>query len=205
MYRPVPATQPCTLSSTTGCRVYGPILATQPCTLASTTGFRVYQPVPAAQPCTLASTTGFRVYRPVPATQPCTLASTTGFRVYQQVPAIQPCTLALATGYMWLQRTGYKVYLLGTDYTALYTCFNNWFQSVPTGTSYTALYTCFSNWLHVALMYRLQSLPTGYWLHSPYCTVLHPNSFFAPNSLQRITVYSKLPVMDTWVPDSYQR
>ena len=47
----------------------------------------------------------------------------------------------------------------GTDCTALYTCFNNWLQSVPTGTGYTALYTCFNN--------GLQSVPTGtYWLHS---------------------------------------
>ena len=40
-----------------------------------------------------------------------------------------------------------------TGYTALYTCFNNWLQSVPAGTCYTALYTCFNN--------RLQSLPAG--------------------------------------------
>ena len=39
----VPATQPCTLVSTTGYRVYQLVLATQPCTLASTTGFRVYR------------------------------------------------------------------------------------------------------------------------------------------------------------------
>ena len=75
--------------------------------------------VPATQPCTLASTTGCRVYRPVPATQPCTLASTTGYRVYRLVLATPPCTLAST--------------------------------------------------------YRLQSLLTGCWLHSPYCTVLHPN------------------------------
>ena len=57
-----------------------------------------------------------------------------------------------------------------TGYTALYTCFNNWLQSVsagtgytaffnnclqsvPTGIGYTALYTCFNNWL--------QSVPAG--------------------------------------------
>ena len=39
-----------------GYRVYRPVPATQPCTLALTTGCRVYPPVPAAQPCTLAST-----------------------------------------------------------------------------------------------------------------------------------------------------
>ena len=43
MYRPVPATQPCTLVSRTGCRVYRLVLATQSCTLASTTGYRVYR------------------------------------------------------------------------------------------------------------------------------------------------------------------
>ena len=36
VYRPVPATQPFTLASTTGCRVDRLGLATQPCTLAST-------------------------------------------------------------------------------------------------------------------------------------------------------------------------
>ena len=43
--------------------------------------------------------------------------------------------------------------LTGTDYTALYTCLNNWLQSVPAGTGYTALYTCFNYWL--------QSVPAG--------------------------------------------
>ena len=97
----------------------GLVLATQPCTLASTIGYRVYRLVLATQPCTLASTTGCRVYRLVLATQPCTLASTTGYRVYRLVLATQSCTLAST--------------------------------------------------------YRLQSLLTGCWLHSPYCTVLHPN------------------------------
>ena len=45
------------------------------------------------------------------------------------------------------------MYRPGTGYTALYTCFNNWLQSVPTSTGYTALYTCFNN--------RLQNLPTS--------------------------------------------
>ena len=35
------------------------MLATQPCTVASTTGYRVYRP--ATQPCTVASTTGYSV------------------------------------------------------------------------------------------------------------------------------------------------
>ena len=76
------ATQPCTLASATGYRVYRLVLVTQPCTLASTTGYRVYRLVLVTQPCTLASTTGYRVYRLVLVTQPCTLASTTGYRVY---------------------------------------------------------------------------------------------------------------------------
>ena len=98
----VPTTQPCTLASTTGYRVYRLVLATQlvhslqqlvtvctdrlpasrPYTVAST-GYSV----PTTQPCTLASTTGYRVYRLVLATQPCTLASTTGYRVYWLVLA----------------------------------------------------------------------------------------------------------------------
>ena len=98
----------------------GLVLATQPCTLASTTGYRVYRLVLVTQPGTLASTTGYRVYRLVLATQPCILASTTGYRVYRLVLATQSCTLAST--------------------------------------------------------YRLQSLLTGCWLHSPYCTVLHPNT-----------------------------
>ena len=58
----VPATQPCTLASTTGYRVYRLVLATQPCTLASATGYRVYRLVLATQPCTLASFYGLQVY-----------------------------------------------------------------------------------------------------------------------------------------------
>ena len=42
---------------------------------------------------------------------------------------------------------------LKSSYTALYTCFNNWLQSVPAGTGYIALYTCFNDWL--------QSVPAG--------------------------------------------
>ena len=107
------ATQPCTLTSKTGYRVYRLVLATQlvhslqqlvtvctdrlpasqPYTVAST-GYSV----PATQPCTLASTTGYRVYRVVLATQPSTLASTTGYRVYRLVLATQPSTLASTYG-----------------------------------------------------------------------------------------------------------
>ena len=70
----------------------------------------------------------------------------------------------------------------GTCYTALYTCFNNCLQSVPAGTCYTALYTCFNNWLqsgytalYTCFNLPVTSLQTGCWLHSPYCTGLHPN------------------------------
>ena len=64
---------------------------------------------------------------------------------------------ALYSSLNWLQCTGY---------TALYTGFNNWLQSVPAGTGYTALYTCFN--------LPVTSLLVA-WLHSPYCTGLHPN------------------------------
>ena len=78
----------------------GLVLATQPCTLASTTGYRVYRLVLATQPCTLASTTGYRVYRLLLTAQPCTLALTTGYRVYRLVLATQSYTLAST---YWLQ------------------------------------------------------------------------------------------------------
>ena len=116
----------------------------------------------------------------------CNNASTTGYRVYWLVLATQPCTLA--------STTGYRVYRL-----------------------VLATQSC-----TLALTYRLQSLLTGCWLHSPYCTVLHPNwlhnkkkswlnvaqepsKFIGDPSLpvflcrlQRFTVYSKLPVMESW-------
>ena len=59
----------------TGYRVYRLVPATQSCTLASTTGCRVYRPVPLYSLVHLLQETGYRVYRSVPATQPCTLAS----------------------------------------------------------------------------------------------------------------------------------
>ena len=90
----------------------------------------------------------------LPATQPCTVTSTTSYRVptgywlhslvhlLQQLVtectdrllAKQPCTgysmfTALYSSLNWLQCTGY---------TALYTGFNNWLQSVPAGTGYPA-------------------------------------------------------------------
>ena len=60
--------------------------------------------------------------------------------------------------------------LTGAGYTALYPCFNNWLQSVPTG--YTALYSCFNNCLQsVQTRYGLHNLGTAYptppnWLQS---------------------------------------
>ena len=121
------------------------------CELHSATGYRVY--LPATQPCTITSTTGYRVPAGTGYTA-CTLTSTTGYSVYR------PATdfTALYSSLNWLQCTGY---------TALYTGFNNWLQSVPAGTGYTALYTCFN--------LPVTSLLTGCWLHSPYCTGLHPN------------------------------
>ena len=102
----------------TGSRVYRPILATQPYTLASTTSYRVYRPVPATQPYTLASTTGYRVYRPVPATQPCTLTSTTGY----SVPAGTGYTALYTCFINWLHMAStyrLQVYRQGTGYTVL--------------------------------------------------------------------------------------
>ena len=160
MYRLVLATQPCTLASTTGYRVYRlTVLATQPCTLASTTGTECTGWYWLHSLVHLLQQIGYRVYRLVLATQPCTLASaTTGYRVYRQVPSTQPCTLASTTEYS---------VPAGSGYTALYTGFNNWLQSVRL---VLATQSC-----TLASTYRLQSLLTGCWLHSPYCTVLHPN------------------------------
>ena len=164
----------------------------------------MYRLVLATQPCTLASTTGYRVYRLVLATQPCTLASTTGYRVYRLVLTAHPCTLASTTGYRVYQlvlvtqsctlalTTGYRVYRL-----------------------VLATQSC-----TLASTYWLQSLLTGCWRHSPYCTVLQPNWLHTQKKkkkkkklgkyrpvavkihgwpqpasflLQRITSYSKVP------------
>ena len=82
------------------------VLATQPCTLASTTGYRVYQLVLATQPCTLASTTGYRVYRLVLATQPCTLASTYQLQVYKQGPGYTVLTVQGFTPTGYIEKAG---------------------------------------------------------------------------------------------------
>ena len=140
----------CKIALAIGYRVYRPVPATQPCTLASTTGYRVYRlhslvhllqqlvtvyrPLLATLPCTLASTTGCRVYRPVPATQPCTLASRNWL---QSVPAGTGYTAlyTLAIGYIWIQPTGYK----STD------------RVLPTQ---SLLYSASPNWLHKLAKYR---------------------------------------------------
>ena len=154
----------------------------------------------------------------LPATHPCTVTSPTSYRVptgywlhslvhllqqlvtecTDQLPAKQPCTgysmfTALYSSLNWLQCTGY---------TALYTGFKNWLQSVPAGTGYTActltsttgmyrpatgftaLYSSL-NWLqctgytalYTCFILWVTSLLTGCWLHNPYCTVLQPNWF----------------------------
>ena len=111
-------------------------------------------------------------------------------------PTTQPYTVALTTGYSVPAGTGYTAlytcfsYWLqsvpaGTCYTALYTCFNNWLQSVPAGAGYTALYTCFN--------LPVTSLQTGCWLHSPYCTGLHPNWLHNKKKKKK-----NLQVMETW-------
>ena len=101
----------------------------------------------ATQPCTLAST------------QPCTLDSTTGYRVYRLVLATQPCTLASTTGYRV-----YRLVLATQPCTLASTTGYRVYRPVLATQSCT-----------LASTYRLQSLLTGCWLHSPYCTVLHPN------------------------------
>ena len=119
------ATQPCTLASTTGYRVYRLVLATQPCTFASTTGYRVYRP--ASQPCTVASTTGYSV------PTRCRLHSLgtayptpTGYRVIRPSPFNSVLILGQVDSkylQIWLQLTGYRVFKSPdqfTGYTALF-------------------------------------------------------------------------------------
>ena len=107
----------------------------------------------------------------------------------------------------------------GTDYTASYTCFNNWLQSVPAGTGYTALYTCFN--LPVtkstnrvlatqSLLYQCFT-PTGYikkkkkkiymciYIYRPVAVkFIGDPSLPVFCRLQRITAYSKIPGMESW-------
>ena len=150
----------------------------------------MYRPVLATQP---SSTTAYRVYRLVLATQPCTLASTTGYRVYRLVLATQPSST-----------TTYRVYrlVLATQLCTLASTTGYRVCRLVLATQPCAL----------ASTYRLQSILTGCWLHSPYCTVLHPNwlhtkkmsKFIGDPSLpvfcrlQRITGYSKVLDMESW-------
>ena len=98
------------------------------------------------------------------------------------------------------------MYRPGTGYTALYTCFNSWLQSVPTryrlhslvhlpqrlvtectDQYYTALYTCFNNWL--------QSVPTSTGYTALFtCWLQNVQTDYRLNSLvqllqQLVTVY----------------
>ena len=131
--------------------------ATQPCTVTSTTGYRVptgywvhslvHLPqqlvtectdrLPAKQPCTVTSITGYSMYRPA-----------TGFTaLYSSLNWLQ-CTgyTALYTGFNnWLQSVP-----AGTGYTALYTCFNLPVTSLLTGCCLHSPYCTVPqpNWLH---------------------------------------------------------
>ena len=106
--------------------------------------------------------------------------------------------------------TGYRVCRAGTGYTALYTCFNNWLQSVPAGTGYTALYACFNNWLQsvpagtgYTALYTcfnnwLQSVPTGTGYTVLYTCFNLPvtkstNRVLATQSLELLTVLCFTP------------
>ena len=137
------------------------------------------------------------MYRLVLATQPCTLASTTVYRVYRLVLVTQPCTLASTTGYRV-----YRLVLVTQPCTLALTTGYRVYRLVLATQSCTIVWT-----------YWLQSLLTGCWLHSPYCTVLQPNWLHTqkkkkkavkihgwPQSasflLQRITSYSKVPSME---------
>ena len=156
MYRPVPATLPYTLASTTVYRVYRPVPATQPCTLASTTGYRVYRPVPAIQPCTLALAIGYIWLQP------------TGYKSTGRVLATQSSLYSFSPNWLhkltnidqWLSKfvvdpslpvfcqlqflllatTGYRVYrlVLATQPCTLASTTGYRLQSVPAGTGYTA-------------------------------------------------------------------
>ena len=140
-------------TSTTGCRVYRPVPATQHCTLASTTGL---QCVPTGS-CYTALYTCFNNWLQSVLTGTCYTALYTCFNNWlQSVPTSTGYTALYSCFSNLLQSVP-----TSTGYTALYTCFNNWLQSVPTSTGYTALYVCFSNWLHMVSTYWLPSLLTG--------------------------------------------
>ena len=106
------ATEPCTLTSTTGYRVYRLVLATQLVHSLQQLVTVCTNRLPASQPYTVTST-GYSV----PATQPCTLASTTGNRVYRLVLATQPCTLQQlateCTDWYWLHSLVHLLHSMG--------------------------------------------------------------------------------------------
>ena len=89
---------------------------------------------------------------------------------------VTECTdLVLAT-----QPTGYRAYRPGTDYIALLTLPHpaGYRVYLPNQVHSTVLVLGQADSKHLQDMAstdRLQSLPTGCRLHSPYCTVLHPN------------------------------
>ena len=87
----LPATQPCTVTSTTGYRVPTGYWLHSLVHLLQQLVTECTDRPPAKQPCTVTSITGYSMYRP--ASQPYTVAST-GYRVYQLVLATQSCTLA---------------------------------------------------------------------------------------------------------------
>ena len=138
------------------------MLATQPCTLASTTGYRVYRP--ATQPCTVASITGYRVYRPgtdytalVQLTRP-----PTGYRVIRPSPFNSVLILGQVDSkylQIWLQLTGYSLQITRPVYWLYSLIFTKTgcrvitstigYRACRQGTGYTTL-------LH---QNRLQSLP----------------------------------------------
>ena len=148
MYRPVPATLPYTLASTTVYRVYRPVPATQPCTLASTTGYRVYRPVPAIQPCTLALAIGYIWLQP------------TGYKSTGRVLATQSLLYSFSPNWLhkltnidqWLSKfvvdPSLPVFFFFASYSFYY-----WLQLV---TECTGWY-----WLH-SRVHLPQQLVTGY-------------------------------------------
>ena len=157
----------CKIALATIYRVYGLVLATQPCTLASTTGYRVYRL--ATQPCAVASITGYRVYRPgtgytalVQLTRPPP-PPPTGYRVIRPSPFNSVLILGQVDRkylQIWLQLTGYSLQITRPVYRLYSLIFTKTgcrvitstigYRACRQGTGYTTL-------LH---QNRLQSLPT---------------------------------------------
>ena len=167
------------------------VLATQPCTLASTTGYRVYQPVPATQPCTLASTTGCRVYgwywlhSLVHLLQQLVTECTNRYRLHSPVHLLQQLVAECTAG---------------TGYTTSYTCFNNWLQSVPAGTNrvlatQSLLYSA-SPQLVTSIKKKKKK---NVYVYRPVAVkFIGDLSLPVFCQLQRITGYSTIPGMESW-------